>query len=111
MLDAGDPAPLRTLSSAKYETGDYEGCITAIHDALPLENDATKRNALTVRKAKCYFNLNRLDEAEQTLKGHEDDRDAKIILSAIDNSRQITEQDKKKALEEILQIPIYRPNL
>ncbi|KAF8538715.1 hypothetical protein BDD12DRAFT_884306 [Trichophaea hybrida] len=110
-LDANDPAPRRMLSSAKYEIGDYEGCIAVIHDALKLENDPAKRSALTIREAKCYFNLNRVVEAGQTLIGCEDDKDAKIVLSAIENFREITEQDKRKAREETLGIPIYRPNL
>ncbi|KAF8243737.1 hypothetical protein K440DRAFT_605850 [Wilcoxina mikolae CBS 423.85] len=110
-LDANDPAPRRTLSNAKYEIGDYEGCIAAIQEALKLENDPAKRSALTIREAKCYFNLNQLVEAGQTLTGYEDGKDAKNILSAIENCREITEEDKKKAREETLGIPIYRPNL
>ncbi|KAF8249159.1 hypothetical protein K440DRAFT_599286 [Wilcoxina mikolae CBS 423.85] len=112
-LDPCDAAPRRTLSSTKFELGDYEGCIRAIHDALELESDPTKQETLRIRLSKCYFNLSRSQDAKDTLNGYESD-EAQLILAAIENHKANypgTEEERRKALMETVEMPLYRPSL
>lgn len=110
-MDDKDPAPLRTLSSANFELGDYNKCLETIADALKLEKDHTKILGLRLREAKCYFYKRRFSEAEDILLEHcnLEDTEAQQLYKAIEEYMRFPRDDA--GWEEVLKIPRIRPNL
>ncbi|KAM3430865.1 hypothetical protein MY4824_007438 [Beauveria thailandica] len=66
-----DAAPVSNLSAVKYETGDYDSCITYIKQALALSaagtNDAGRNDTLNARLAKCLLHLRDFSSAKDAL--------------------------------------------
>lgn len=114
-LDPKDPAPYRSLSSAKFELGDYKGCLATIIDALAIEDDEEKIQVLKLRRAKSFFYLREFTEAKQALEGldsPEAEREKLAIDSYVQNHPDLnTEEGRKNALTDLSQLPLYRPTL
>lgn len=114
--DPTDPAPLRTLSSAQFEQGDYSACLKSIQSALALEKDESKLPALRLRKAKCHFYLRQFEAAKDALDvANSKDADAANMLAAIEAYSQstfpATDEEMKKVWEDILRLPRFRSSL
>ncbi|RPA86366.1 hypothetical protein BJ508DRAFT_411522 [Ascobolus immersus RN42] len=115
-LDPADPAPVRTLSSAQFELGEYSACLATIDKALALEKDETKLPGLKLRKAKCHYHLRQFSEAKEVLEAPgAGDADAINMKKAIEQfgttSIATNGDEKKQTLEAILRLPRFRSSL
>ena len=68
-LSENDLKILSNISAAKYEIGDYQGCIETTEDCFKFVGDDEKQKhyRLLVRRAKCYFYLGMFDEFSKTI--------------------------------------------
>ncbi|KAI5855203.1 hypothetical protein BZA05DRAFT_472108 [Tricharina praecox] len=112
-LDPADVAARRCLSSARFENGDYQGCLATIKDTLPLETDEKNKVGLRIRQAKCYFHLNRFPEARDLLDCYSGgSQDALNIKKTVDNGKKpYTAAVKKAVVAEMVEMPRFRPSL
>jgi tetratricopeptide (TPR) repeat protein len=113
-LSPDDPAPLRTLSAARFELGDYSGCIEAIRNALPLEDDTSKMQVLQVREVKCLLHLRRYEEAVAAAEKLDGGVELKRVVEAARYYQKrdpFSTEEKRRELHDRADTPIYRPNL
>lgn len=104
-LDKTDAAPVRTLSSALFELGKYEECISTIQQALELEKDEKKRRDIGVRRMKCLFYLRQWDQIVDGSEATDEERE--LIQAARKYSERM--QTNKVGWEEVIELPRGRP--
>lgn len=87
-----DSALLSNLSCAKFEIGNYEGCLDAILRALRGDVMLEKAKQLCLREIKCYFNLGKFADANMS---------ADVFLEGIISDVKLTEEinDLKQAFK------------
>ncbi|RPA71836.1 hypothetical protein BJ508DRAFT_367566 [Ascobolus immersus RN42] len=106
-LDPADPAPLRALSGALFELGQYEQCVSVIQKALSVETDEEKIKSLKLREKKCHFQLRSWDSIVEQLEGVSLGQEEQNLVTA-------SQQYNKSAhdglgWEEVVDFPRTRP--
>jgi Flp pilus assembly protein TadD len=114
-LDETDPTPLANISTVKYETGDYAGCLTSIADALAKEKKTAKLLQLSLRRLRCYFHLGRLGyaiKAADELLGAGNAAQLKNEIEAIKTASQKCLNLAKTGSDRWPpDLPLYRPHM
>ncbi|KAG6008119.1 hypothetical protein E4U21_005001 [Claviceps maximensis] len=71
LLAPNDPSPISNLSAVSYETGDYEGAIGYVRQALllpsPEQHEHVDKDKLYHRMAKCFLHLRDLTSAKDAI--------------------------------------------
>lgn len=114
-LDENDPTPIANISTVKYETGDYEGCMASIADALKKEKSPAKVLQLQLRRLRCYFHLGRLgyaikaaDELLATESAVQAKAEIESIKAASEKGLKLVKTGSDRWPPDL---PIYRPSM
>ena len=121
-----DPVILSNISSAKYELGDYEGCLATLQDISTTGSvlrNTKKWRLLLLRKVKCLLYLQRFDECmgsiEDLLGDSEVEKEiadrANHIYVFIKHQRDVVEKTSNSdthnaQLRGKKDLPLYRPS-
>ncbi|KAI0010631.1 hypothetical protein F4779DRAFT_577027 [Xylariaceae sp. FL0662B] len=115
-LAPSDPSPLSNLSAAKFEAGDYAGCINAAGKALDLldslPNDVLRQRLLT-RSARAYLIGSSLNRAEELLAKIDPGKGREELHDALRGSKEFEAHSPESALlrERLLKLPRLRPSM